>query len=95
MAFIIRELTIKIKMPQFYPRTSFSKQKLEEICATARSLCRHRKSEGKVHPKDMLISDERSDKIGKNAVDCFSISLLVLKIFAFKVEKLLIWRPPS
>ena len=46
--------------------------------------------EGKVHPIDMLISDERSDKIGKNAVERFSVSLLVLQIFAFKVEKLLI-----
>ena len=40
----------------------------------------------------MLISDVTSDKIGKNAVDSLSISLLVLKIFAFKVEKLVIWR---
>ena len=31
----------------------------------------------KVHPESMLISDERSGKIGKNALDCFSISLLV------------------
>ena len=42
---------------------------------------------GKVQPENMLISDVRSDKIGKNSVDCFSISLLVLKISAFKVEK--------
>ena len=48
----------------------------------------------KIHPKTMLMSDVRSDKIGKNAVDRFSISLLVLKIFVFKVEKLVIWRPP-
>ena len=27
---------------------------------------------GKVHPKNMLVSDVRSEKIGKNAVDCFS-----------------------
>ena len=27
--------------------------------------------EGKVHPKNLLVSDVRSDKIGKNAVDCF------------------------
>ena len=27
-------------------------------------------------------------------VDDFSILLLVLKIFTFKVEKLVIWRPP-
>ena len=50
---------------------------------------------GKVHPKNMLFSDVRSDKIGKNAIDRFSISPLVLKIFAFKVEKLVIWRQPS
>ena len=50
---------------------------------------------GKVHPKSMLFSDVRSDKIGKNAVDHFLISPLVLKIFAFKVEKLVIWRQPS
>ena len=49
---------------------------------------------GKVHPKNMLVSDVRSDKIGKNAVDRFSLSHLVLKIFAFKVEELLIWRQP-
>ena len=48
---------------------------------------------GKVHPKIMLLSDVRSDKKGKNAVDRFSISLLVLKIFAVKVEKLVLWRP--
>ena len=52
---------------------------------------------GKVHQKRMLISEKsvRSDKIGKNAVDRFLISLVVLKIFAFKVKKLVIWRPPS
>ena len=50
---------------------------------------------GKVHPKNMLFSDVRSDKIGKNAIDRFSISPLVLKIFAFKVEKLVICRQPS
>ena len=52
---------------------------------------------GKVHLKNMLISDVISDKIGKNAVDCFVflISLVVLKIFAFKVKKLVIWRSPS
>ena len=49
----------------------------------------------KVHPKNMLISDVRSDKIGKNALDRFSISVLVLKIFAFKVEKIVIWKQPS
>ena len=49
---------------------------------------------GKVHPKNMLVSDVRSVKIGKNAVDRFSLSPLVLKIFAFKLEKLLIWRQP-
>ena len=38
----------------------------------------------------MLVSDVRSDKIGKNAVDRFSVSPLVLKIFAFKVEELVI-----
>ena len=43
----------------------------------------------------MLISDVRSDKIGKNAVDRFSVSLLVLKIFAFKAAKLAMWRSPS
>ena len=42
----------------------------------------------------MLVSGVRSDKIGKNAVGRFSISPLVLKIFAFKVEELLIWRQP-
>ena len=50
---------------------------------------------GKIHPKNMLISDVRFDKIGKNADDRFLISLLVLKTFAFKVEKLVILRPPS
>ena len=49
---------------------------------------------GKVHPKNMLVSDVRSDKTGKNAVDHFSLSPLVLKTFAFKVEELLIWRHP-
>ena len=49
---------------------------------------------GKVRPKDMLVSDVRSDKIGKNAVDHFSVSPPVLEIFAFKVEELLIWRQP-
>ena len=53
-----------------------------------------KKLKGKVHPKHMLVSDVRSDKIGKNAIDHFSISPLVLKIFAFKVEELLIWRQP-
>ena len=38
----------------------------------------------------MLISALRSDKIGKNDVDRFSISLLVLKVFAFKVQKRMI-----
>ena len=42
----------------------------------------------------MLVSDVRSDKIGKNAVDSFPISPLVLKIFAFKVEELVRWRQP-
>ena len=45
--------------------------------------------------KNMVISDVGSDKIGKYAVDSFSILLLVLKIFAFQVEKLVIWRQPS
>ena len=49
---------------------------------------------GKVHPKTMLVSDVRSDKIGKNALDRFSLSPLVLKIFTFKVEELLMWRQP-
>ena len=49
---------------------------------------------GKVHPKNMLVLDVRSDKIGKNAVGRLSISPLVLKIFAFKVEELVIWRQP-
>ena len=49
---------------------------------------------GKVHPKNLLVSDVRSDKIGKNTVERFSLSPLVLKIFAFKVEELLIWRQP-
>ena len=51
--------------------------------------------EGKVHPENMLISDVRSNKTEKNTVDSFSISLLVLKIFAFIVKKNEIWRPPS
>ena len=51
---------------------------------------------GKDHPKNMLISDTISDKVGKNAVDLFSflISLVVLKIFAFKVKKFVTWRAP-
>ena len=40
----------------------------------------------------MLVSDVRSDKIGRNTIDRFSISPLVLKIFAFKVEELVRWR---
>ena len=44
---------------------------------------------GKVLPRNMLISDERSYKIEKNVVDHFSISLPVLKIFSFKVFFLL------
>ena len=48
--------------------------------------------EREVQPKNMLISDVRSDKIGKNAIDHFLVSLLVVKIFAFKVEKLVIWK---
>ena len=43
---------------------------------------------GKFTQKNMLISDVKSDKMGKNAV-------VVLKIFAFKVKKLVIWRPQS
>ena len=35
---------------------------------------RRRYVKGKVHPKNMLVSDVRSDKIGKNAVDRFSLS---------------------
>ena len=50
---------------------------------------------GKFTQKIMLMSDVRSDKIGKNAADRFSISLLVLKIFAFKVEKNVTWKQPS
>ena len=46
-------------------------------------------------PKKHVVSDVRSDKIENNAVDCFSTSPLVFKIFAFKVEKLVIWRQPS
>ena len=49
---------------------------------------------GEVHPKKMLVSDVRSGKIGKNAIDRFSLSPLVLKIFTFKMEELLIWRQP-
>ena len=49
----------------------------------------------KAHPKHMLISDESSDKVGKNTVDRLSISFLVLKIFTLKVEKLMMWRPLS
>ena len=48
----------------------------------------------KIHPKNMLVSDVRSDQIGKNAADRFSLSPLVLKIFAFEVEELLICRQP-
>ena len=43
---------------------------------------------GKFTQKNMLISDVRSNKIGKNAGNRFSISRPVLKIYAFKVEKL-------
>ena len=43
---------------------------------------------GKVQPQNKLISDVRSDKIGDVRL---SISLLVPKIFKFKVEKLLIY----
>ena len=50
---------------------------------------------GKVYPKNWLIADVASDEIGKNAIDRLSIPLLVLKIFIFKVQKLVIWRPPS
>ena len=49
---------------------------------------------GKVYPKNWLIADVTSDEIGKNAIDCLSISILVLKIFVFKIQKLVIWRPP-
>ena len=45
--------------------------------------------------KNLLISDVRSDKMGRNTVDHFSISFLVLRIFALKVEKPVIWRLPS
>ena len=55
---------------------------------------KHLDFKGKIHPKNMLVSDVRSDKIGKNAVDRFSLSSLVHKIFAFKLEELLIWRQP-
>ena len=37
--------------------------------------------------KAMLISDERYDKVEKNAVDRLSISLLVLKILHSQVNK--------
>ena len=50
---------------------------------------------GKVHLKNLLISDINSDEIRKNAVERFSLSFLVVKIFAFKIQKLVIWRPPS
>ena len=44
-----------------------------------------------VHPKNLLISDVRSDEIGKNIIDHFSIiACLVLKIFVFKVQNLVI-----
>ena len=49
---------------------------------------------GKFTQKNMLVSDVRSDKIGKNSVDRFSVSPLFLEIFAFKVEELLKWRQP-
>ena len=42
----------------------------------------------KSSPKKHVDLDERSDKIEKNPVDCFSISLLVLKIFGSRFEKL-------
>ena len=45
---------------------------------------------GKVHPKNLLISDGRSVEIGKSFVDCFSMSLLDLMIFAFKVQNFVI-----
>ena len=41
---------------------------------------------GKVHPKNVT---------EKNAVHRLLVSHLVLKIFAFKVEKFMIRRPPS
>ena len=43
----------------------------------------------------MLISDERPDKIGKNIVDRLSILHLILRIFAFKTEKFVTWRPSA
>ena len=36
------------------------------------------------------LSDEGFDKIGKKALDHFSMSLMVFKMFAFKAEKLVI-----
>ena len=49
---------------------------------------------GKVHPKNMLISDVRSEKIGKNAVDRF-FDITCGSQDICKVKKLVIWRPPS
>ena len=53
-----------------------------------RNYCYYSVIKGKVQPQNKLISDARSDKIGDVRL---SISLLVPKIFVFKVEKLLIY----
>ena len=45
--------------------------------------------------QNMLISNVRSRSVDKNAIYGLSISLLVFKVFAFKVENLVIRRPPS
>ena len=43
---------------------------------------------GKFH----LISDERSEEIGKTTVEGLSV-VSILKVFAFKTEKVVIWWP--
>ena len=62
--------------------------------SASKSIISKAESKGKFTQKKMLLSDVRSDKIGKNTADSFSISPLVLKIFAFKVEELVRWRQP-
>ena len=50
---------------------------------------------GKVHLKIILISDGRSEKIGKNTIDQLSKLRVALRIFVHKVEKLVTQRKPS
>ena len=48
----------------------------------------HRNKNLKYTPKNILISDGRSEKeIRRNIVDSFSTSRLILKIFALKTEE--------